>query len=116
METEEEYTPGEGIFCEAFGDTPRNRIMESFLFSSCEHTIEDTAEDTGLPNIVTYEIMQTLLKEEFIIPTRKVSEGQLYTLNKKSKRVQVLLQIGNLLTDRLTKEYAAKYPQEALQH
>jgi len=49
--------------------------------------------------------MEELIREEFIKPTRKVSGGQLYTLNLEKKEVKKLVEVFNKVLNKIVKNY-----------
>tara|TARA_Y100000310_G_C20645520_1_gene796334 strand:+ start:938 stop:1270 length:333 start_codon:yes stop_codon:yes gene_type:complete len=105
MGNKEEY----GDFCKLFGVTPRNRVIEFFLqMESLDFTIGDVAKETGLNRATTYNTMEILLEEGYVVPTRKVSAGQLYKLNSQKNEIKVLLEVFDLLLDRIVEEYTKK--------
>ncbi len=98
-----------GDFCEIFGVNPRNRILEFFLtFRSMDFSIGDVAEETELNRATTYNIMEELVKEKFIIPTRKLSGTQLYKLNKEKEEVKILLKAFSMVLKKILDEYEEK--------
>ena len=95
-----------GTFCEIFGATPRNRTLEFFLeMRGLDYTIGDIAKETGMNRATTYNTMEELIREEFIKPTRKVSGGQLYTLNLEKKEVKKLVEVFNKVLNKIVKNY-----------
>ena len=81
-----------GKFCEIFGINPRNRILEFFLESEgLDYGIGDVALETRLNRATTYNTMEELIKNKYVLPTRVLSGAQLYTLNTKKKEVKILL-------------------------
>lgn len=98
-----------GEFCEVFGITPRNRILEFFLeMRELDFSIGDLAKETGLNRATTYNAMEELIKEGYVILSRKVSGGQLYKLNKEKKEVKILIESFNLILGKIVKEYEKK--------
>lgn len=98
-----------GAFCEVFGVTPRNRVIEFFLeMRELDFTIGDVARETGLNRATTYNTMEDLIQEGYITPTRKVSGGQLYKLNIERREVKVLVDAFNLLLKKVVNEYEKK--------
>lgn len=98
--------PEWGEFCKVFGVNPRNRILEHFLaMDILDFSIGDIAEETGLNRATTYNIMEELIKEGFIIPTRKVSGTQLYKLNKEKYEVKILLKAFSMILKKILDEY-----------
>ena len=101
--------PKWGEFCEVFGVNPRNRVLEFFLtFRSCDSCIGDIAEETGLNRATTYNVMEELIKEKYVIPTRKVSGTQLYKLNKEKNEVNILLKAFKMVLKKILDEYVEK--------
>ncbi len=95
-----------GEFCEIFGVTPRNRIIEFFLqMRELDFPIGDVAKETGLNRATTYNTIEELVKNGIIVPTRKVSGGQLYGLNLKKKEVKLLIEVFNMILSKIAKEY-----------
>ncbi len=104
MKTKIEQSGGE--LCRLFGATPRNRIIEFFLeMPSTDFTIGDVAKDIELNRATTYNIMEGMIKEKFVIQTRKVSGGQLYKLNTEKKEVKMLLKIFDTILNGIVEEY-----------
>ncbi|MEK6937068.1 MAG: hypothetical protein AABW58_03275 [Nanoarchaeota archaeon] len=98
-----------GDFCEIFGVNPRNRILEHFLTCRVlEFSIGDVAEETELNRATTYNVMEELVKDKFIIPTRKLSGIQLYKLNKEKYEVKILLKAFSLVLKKILDEYTEK--------
>ncbi len=98
-----------GDFCEIFGITPRNRILEHFLTCDIlEFSIGDVAEETELNRATAYNVMEELVKEGYIIPTRKSSGAQLYKLNKEKYEVKILLKAFSMILKKILDEYEKK--------
>ncbi len=103
----EETTWGE--FATIFGATPRNRILEFFLETrELDFSIGDVAKETGLNRATTYNTMEELLASGLIKATRKVSGGQLYQLHTDKKEVKVLIEMFNLLLDKIAEKHKEK--------
>ena len=104
MKTKQE-TPW-GDFCVLMGATPRNRILEFFLdLRTLEFTTNDVALETGLNRATTYNAMEELTAQGYLIPTRKASGSQLYKLNKQNPEVKMLIQISEIILDKIVEEY-----------
>ena len=87
-----------GEFCEIFGLTPRNRIIEFFLeMRGLDFSIGDVARETGLNRATTYNTIEELEKAKYLIPTRKVSGAQLYILNVEKEEVKILINTFNTI-------------------
>ena len=95
-----------GEFCNIFGATPRNRILEFFLeMRELDLAIGDVAEEIGLNKATTYNTVEELIEEEFIVPTRKVGKIQLYRLNIPKPEVKLLIATFNNVLKTLGEKY-----------
>lgn len=102
--------PGWGEFCDAFGATPRNRIIEFFLEGrELDFSTGDVARETRLNRATAYNIMGELVKEKYVAPTRKVSGSQLYRLNAAKEEVKLLIKAFNLVLRITTEKYMKTY-------
>ncbi len=98
-----------GIYCKVCGVNPRNKILEFFLeMRELDFSIGDVARETGLNRVTAYNTMSELIKEDLILPTRKVSGGQLYKLNLKSREVQLLIETFNFLLGKIVEKHTKK--------
>ena len=98
-----------GEFCEIFGLTPRNRIIEFFLeMRELDFSIGDVAKETELNRATTYNTIEELTKAEYLVPTRKVSGGQLYKLNTEKKEVKILINTFNTVLQSIAEKYKEK--------
>lgn len=101
-----------GDFCEIFGITPRNRVIEFLLCSiRTDQSIRNIAECVELNKATTYNIMEELIKKEYVVPTRKVGNTQLYILNTKKKEVLLLRKMHELILDKIADEVEEEYNQ-----
>ena len=98
-----------GEFCEILGVNPRNRILE-FLIETREldFTIGDISREIGMNRATTYNVVEQLINEEYIIPTRRVSGTQLYKLNTEKKEVKILIETFNLVLSKIVKGHRDK--------
>lgn len=86
-----------GVFCEIYGTTPRNRILEFFLEGrELDFGIGDVAAEIEMNRATCYNTMKELLEEGLIIPTRKIGKTQLYKINIVKAEVKILVQAFNL--------------------
>ncbi|HLD33230.1 MAG TPA: hypothetical protein VJB66_00795 [Candidatus Nanoarchaeia archaeon] len=99
-----------GAFCNLFGGTPRNRILEFFLeMRGMDYGIGDVAREAGLNRATTYNTMEELLKSGLIIPTRKLGKTQLYSLDLKNSEVQFLIKIFDRVLEHVVASYEEKH-------
>ena len=98
-----------GAYCETFGATPRNRIMEVFLTGrSLEFSQEDIVEETTLPKVVVASMMAKITKKGHVIATRALKGKQLYRLNKEHKDVKLFLKAYDAILHTIVEEYNEK--------
>ena len=99
-----------GAFCNLFGGTPRNRILEFFLeMRGMDYGIGDVAREAGLNRATTYNTMEELLKSGLIIPTRKLGKTQLYSLDLKNSEAQFLIKIFDRVLEYVVASYEEKH-------
>ena len=70
-----------GKFCEIYGNTARNRVLQHLLEGSgLDFGIGDIARQAGLSRPKVYDIISALLSSGQVKPTRIVGRTQLYML------------------------------------
>ena len=98
-----------GAYCEKFGATPRNRVLEIFLtLRTLPLSVDDVAEETGLSKTTTSKMIEGMIKKEYILATRVFRGKQLYQLNKENKDVELFLKAYNAVLDEIVEEYSEK--------
>ena len=91
-----------GTFCETIGKTSKNAVIEFFIEArEFDHSIGDMAKQLGLNRATAYNVIEELLDEEIIVETRKISNTQLYKLNEKNSRVKLLIEMFNLILNKI---------------
>ena len=96
-------------FCRIFGATPRNVILDHFLsFRRTEYALSDLAKDYELSKATVYNAAKSLIREKYLIPTRRVGGTQLYKLNLDNQEVKLLIKIDNLILEKIYKEHRPK--------
>src|SRR3989338_7622348 len=98
-------TAERGELCKIFGITPRNRILEFFLeMREIDFGRGDVDRETGLNRATTYNTVEELIRQEIIVPTRKLGNTQLYKLNIHKPEVRALIEAFNVLLENIVKE------------
>ena len=93
------------MFCEAFGDTPRNQLIEFFLeMRSTDFGLADVARELKMNKATTYNASKELIERKIIIPCRFIGKTQTYKLNKDSILVKSLLKAHNELMKNFVQE------------
>ena len=81
-----------GIFCEVYGDTISNRVLEFFLENQeTGIAVGDMAKELKISRPKAYSEVELLLSKKYIIPSRIIGRTQLYILNKGNLRVKLFL-------------------------
>jgi len=87
-----------GIFCEAFGYTPRNQLIEFFLeMRSTDFGIADVAKELKMNKATAYNSAKELIERKIIIPFRIIGKTQTYKLNMQNILVKGLIKAHNEL-------------------
>ncbi len=98
-----------GAFCEVFGQTPRLKVLEFFLEGrELDFGIAQVAEDVEQSRATTYAVCDELIKQNVILPTRRIANAQLYKLNTSKPEVQILLKAFRMVLHMIAKEYEEK--------
>lgn len=98
-----------GLWCELFGVTPYNRILEEILIGSdIDLTIQALVSSTDLTKPTVYKIIKQLVKEKIVKPTRSIAGAQLYALNKDNEKAGFLLKTFNDLLEQEIKKHSKR--------
>jgi len=80
-----------GAFCEQYGNSMRNRILENFLENSgIDIGVPQLADELKISRPKAYEEVKKLIDEGFVLSGRKFRGTQLYDLNAKNPKVTLL--------------------------
>lgn len=94
-----------GIFCEAFGDSPRNQLIEFFLeMRSTDFGIADISRELDMNKATAYTAAKELIEQSIIVQYRTIGKTQTYKLNIKNVLVQCLIKAHNELMKNLVKD------------
>lgn len=81
-----------GAFCETYGNTIHNRILEYLLENSdIDFAVGDMARELGISKPKAYEMIRHFEERQYIKKSRVVGRTQLYLLKKDNKRVKLFL-------------------------
>ncbi len=84
----------EGIFCELYGNTIRNKVLEYLLENQdLDFAIGDMAKELKISRPKAYEYIEKFKKENYVKRSRIVGKTQLYILDKTNKRVKFLIKV-----------------------
>src|SRR3989338_2791838 len=81
-----------GAFCETYGNSIHNRIIEFMLENQeIDFAIGDMAKELGISRPKAYEAARYFEMKGYLTKSRVVSKTQLYKLNKEDKRVKLFM-------------------------
>jgi hypothetical protein len=81
-------------FISYLGNTPKIRVLDMLITGSgLDYSITDIAEQAKIGRATFYRMMENMLKEKVIIPTKKYGNMQLYRLNIENKIVKDLVKL-----------------------
>ena len=81
-----------GAFCEIYGGTIRNRVLEYLLENQeLDFAIGDVAKELGVSRPKAYDVFREFEEAGFVNKSRIVGRTQLYLLDKKNKRIKLFL-------------------------
>ncbi|MBW2984473.1 hypothetical protein KY361_05125 [Candidatus Woesearchaeota archaeon] len=93
------------LFVKFLGDSPKIRVLDMLITGrELDYSISDIAEQAEIGRATFYRMLDELLKNKIILPTRKFGNIQLYKLNQKNEFVKGLIE----LYDRITKVASEK--------
>lgn len=77
------------VFLEREGYTPKNKVLDFLIISSdFDYSLKDIANYSKVSYPCMKQLKKELIKDKWIILTRKVGKAQMYKLNLKNKKVQ----------------------------
>lgn len=88
------------IFTKFFGDAPRVRVLDLLLTGrDFEYCLSDMAEQAEIGRATLYRMLEELLKNKIIVPTKQIGRIQLFKLNQENKEVKRLVMMYDDLLD-----------------
>ncbi|MBW2994900.1 MarR family transcriptional regulator [Candidatus Woesearchaeota archaeon] len=81
-----------GVFCEIYGATIENRILEYLLENQdLDFAVGDMAKELGISRPKAYDVIKKFEKKKYVKKSRIIGKTQLYILNMENKRVKLFL-------------------------
>lgn len=81
-----------GAFCEAYGASIRNRVLEYLLENQdLDIAIGDLARETGISRPAAYGVISEFEGKGYVRKSRVVGKTQFYLLDRHDKRVRMFL-------------------------
>jgi len=89
------------VFLEKFGDTPRLRVLD-FLIGNhfFDFPITEIARGSNVSYNSLKAFFQQMIRDDFIIKTRRVGKSDFYKLNTENLFMKSLIKIDWLLTEK----------------
>jgi len=96
-----------GAFCETYGDTINNRILEYVLENQdIDFAVGDMVKELKISKPKAYEVIKYFKEKGYLNKSRIVGKTQLYILNKENKRVQLFLKDFKECLKLIAEEYS----------
>ncbi len=81
-----------GIFCELYGETVHNQILEYVLENmDIDFAVCDMVKEIGVSKPRAYQIIDNLLSSKIVKKSRIIGGTQLYKLNKNNSKSKILI-------------------------
>ncbi len=77
------------VFLKKEGFTPKNKVLDFLIVAQdFDYSLKDIAKYSEISYPCMKQLKKELIRDKWIILTRKVGKAQMYKLNLKSKKVQ----------------------------
>lgn len=87
------------LFVKFLGDSPKIKVLDMLITGrELDYSISDIAEQAGIGRATFYRMLDELLKNRIIAPTRKFGNMQLYRLNLQNEFVKGLVKLYDHIT------------------
>ncbi|HIH31647.1 TPA: hypothetical protein HA235_02980 [Candidatus Woesearchaeota archaeon] len=98
-----------GKYCEIYGFTVRNRVVEYFLENlGTEIAVGDMAKEIGISRPKAYQIIDELMRRNYVLKDRIIGKTQLYQLNKDNLIVKIFMRNFNECLNIIVEEHSKK--------
>ena len=76
-------------FLKKQGETPRNKVLDFLItYSELDYSLKEIAKFSGAGYSTVKLLIKKLVKDKWVIPTRKISKIKLYKLNVNNPEVR----------------------------
>jgi predicted transcriptional regulator len=90
----------DSIFIKTFGNYPAIRIIDFLIESDIfDYPITEIAKNSGIHFQTFQKIWPRFVKNEFVVKTRKLSNSELYKINKSNVVIQKLIELDKFLCE-----------------
>ena len=98
-----------GKYCEIYGFTVRNRVVEYFLENlGTEIAVGNMAKEIGISRPKAYQIIDELMRRNYVLKDRIIGKTQLYQLNKDNLIVKIFMRNFNECLNIIVEEHSKK--------
>ena len=85
-----------GAFCEVYGNTIGNMVMEYLLENrGLDFAVGDMAKELGISRPKAYDVMKSFEKQGYACKSRVIGKTQPYLLDKGNERVKLFIKSFN---------------------
>jgi Fe2+ or Zn2+ uptake regulation protein len=82
------------IFIRYLGNSPKIRILDYLLtVRELDFSLTDIAENSGIGRATLYRLLDDMIKEKIIIPTRTVGRAKLFKLNMENTQIKQITKL-----------------------
>jgi len=79
----------ESVFLKKEGYTPKNKVLDFFIVhSDFDYSLKEIAKFSNISYPCMKQLKKELIRDKWIVLTRKVGRAQMYKLNLKSEKVR----------------------------
>lgn len=88
----------ESLFIAYMGDSPTIRVLDYLLTErDLDFSLTDIAFHAGIGRGTLYRILDNMIKQRIIVPTRIIGKAKLFKLNTENKVIKKLIEIDDML-------------------
>jgi Fe2+ or Zn2+ uptake regulation protein len=86
------------LFIEFMGDSPMMRVLDYLLIErELDFSLTDLATNSRIGRATLYRILESLIGNKIIIPTREIGKARLFKLNTENSKIKKLIEVNDLL-------------------
>ena len=96
-------------FLNVIGDSPQARILDALITGRrLEYSATGIIRAADIGRATFYKVFPKLVKQALIMPTKKIGNMQLYTINQENSTVQALIKLHQHIIMSTLKKYKNK--------
>ena len=98
-----------GAFCETYGATIENRVLEHLLENQdLDIAVGDMAKELEISRTKAYDVIKEFEEKEYVLKSRIIGKTQLYKLNKENVRIRIFLRNFDECLQLVIEEHSGK--------